>query len=149
MADGADIIRLDLCVKIVDAVHLMDNLHSLAAQYYFDWVSHGSTPEADVQISITISYLLSSAIAYVCQWFFARRAWALWSNTKWIRPPVMMLAHCSLISQIIWVAWNARQPKLRSSLSAQEVQHVASWVKRFAPVKQGLQLTSGATGLGE
>jgi len=116
MADGADIIRLDLCVKIVDAVHLMDNLHSLAAQYYFDWVSHGSTPEADVQISITISYLLSSAIAYVCQWFFARRAWALWSNTKWIRPPVMMLAHCSLISQIIWVAWNARQPKLRSSL---------------------------------
>jgi len=101
-----------------------------------------------LQTSVTISYLLASVIAYVCQWFFAQRAYRLWSEARWTRPPIFILAHCSLISQIIWVAWNARQPKLRESLDEQEVQHIASWMKGFAPVKQGLQLTSGATGLG-
>jgi hypothetical protein len=59
------------------------------------------------------------------------------------------LSAASFITRFVYTVISYTGPTLRSHTEGEELLRIAGWYHRFINVREGLQLTSGVTGLGE
>jgi hypothetical protein len=95
------------------------------------------------------TYQIFAFVALISQLFFGLRAWRLWHRSWIIAFIISLLAISSFVCLITWSSWAYMAPRFDAMTTGAELNRVIEWYEYFNPIKQGLQLSTGFTGLGE